>query len=94
MPRCSMHSGPELAFVARNPDKPTQKIEKQKKAAERSKILGGYTPGGIHNMLSLRVCATHVDGFLGQNSLNKGSLFGRFSSIPEISKKWVLLEML
>ena len=29
-------------------------------------------------MLRVRVCAAHMGGFLGQNSLNKGPLFGRF----------------
>ena len=32
-------------------------------------------------MLRARVCATHLGGFLGQNSLNKGPIFGRFSII-------------
>ena len=35
--------------------------------------------GGVHNMLRVWVCATHMGGFLGQNSLNKGPFFGRFS---------------
>ena len=30
-------------------------------------------------MLRMRVCATHMDGLLVQNSPNKGSLFGKFS---------------
>ena len=34
---------------------------------------------GVHNMLRARVCAAHMGGFLGPNSLNKGPFFGRFS---------------
>ena len=30
-------------------------------------------------MLRVPVCAAHIGGFLGQNSLNKGPFFGRFS---------------
>ena len=30
-------------------------------------------------MLRARVCASHMGGFLGQNSLDKGPFFGRFS---------------
>ena len=30
-------------------------------------------------MLMVRVCAAHMDGFLGRNSLNMGPFFGRFS---------------
>ena len=30
-------------------------------------------------MLRVWVCAAHMDGFLGQNSLDKGPFFGRFS---------------
>ena len=30
-------------------------------------------------MLRVRVCAAHMGGFLGPNSLNKGPFFGRFS---------------
>ena len=35
--------------------------------------------GEVHNMLRVRVCAAHMGGFLGRNSLNKGPFFGRFS---------------
>ena len=30
-------------------------------------------------MFRVRVCAAHMGGFLGPNSLNKGPLFARFS---------------
>ena len=30
-------------------------------------------------MLRIRVCAAHMGGFWGQNSLNKGPFVGRFS---------------
>ena len=30
-------------------------------------------------MLRVRVCAAHMGGFLGPNSINKGPFFGRFS---------------
>ena len=30
-------------------------------------------------MLRVRVCAAHMGGFLGRNSLNKGPFFGRFA---------------
>ena len=35
--------------------------------------------GKGHNMSRVRVCAAHMGRFLGQNSLNKGPIFGRFS---------------
>ena len=35
-------------------------------------------PGGVHNMLRVRVCAAHMGGFFAPNSLNKGPFFGRF----------------
>ena len=40
----------------------------------------GWNPGGrVHNMLKVQVCAAHMGGLLGRNSLNKGPFFGRFS---------------
>ena len=32
-------------------------------------------PGEVNNMLGVRVCAVHMDGFLARNSLNKGPCF-------------------
>ena len=54
--------------------------------------LINFRGGGVHKMLRIRVCAAHMDGFLGQNSLNKGPFFGRFSiniwvGYPEIGEK-------
>ena len=42
-------------------------------------MYGNPEGGNINNMLRVWVCAAHMGGFLGQNSLNKGSFFGRFS---------------
>ena len=43
----------------------------------------------VHNMLRVRVCAAHMGGFLGQNSLNKGPFFGRSSiNMGGISRNW------
>ena len=40
-------------------------------------------------MLRVRVCAAHMGGFLGQNSLDKGPLFGRFSiNMGGLSRNW------
>ena len=42
MPGCGLHSGPKLALVARNPDKPTLnkfKINKQKQTKQEQKNL-------------------------------------------------------
>ena len=40
-------------------------------------------------MLMVRVCAAHMGGFLGQNSLNKGPFFGRFSiTMGGLSRNW------
>ena len=40
-------------------------------------------------MLRVRVCAAHMGGFLGQNSLNKGPFFGRFSiKMGGLSRNW------
>ena len=45
-------------------------------------------PGEGHNMLRVRVCAAHMGGFLGRNSLDKGPFFGRFSiDIGGLSRK-------
>ena len=45
--------------------------------------------GGVHNMLRVRVCAAHMGGFLGRNSLDKGPLFGRFSiNMGGLSRNW------
>ena len=47
------------------------------------------TRGGVHNMLRVRVCAAHMGGFLGRNSLNKGPFFGRFSiNMGWFSRNW------
>ena len=40
-------------------------------------------------MLRVRVCATHIGGFLSRNSLNKGPFFGRFSiNMGGLSSNW------
>ena len=40
-------------------------------------------------MLRVRVCAAHMGGFLGRNSLNKGFFFGRFSiNMSGLSTNW------
>ena len=40
-------------------------------------------------MLRVQVCAAHMDGFLVQNSLNKGPFFGRFSlNMGGFSRNW------
>ena len=40
-------------------------------------------------MLRVRVCAAHMGGFLGLNSLNKGPFFGRFSiNMGGLSRNW------
>ena len=41
-------------------------------------IYKSLVPGEIHNILSVWVCATQMDGFFGPNFLNKGHFFGRF----------------
>ena len=45
--------------------------------------------GGVHNMLRVRVCAAHMGGILGRNSLNKGPFFGRKSiNMGGLSRNW------
>ena len=40
-------------------------------------------------MLRVRVCAAHMGGFLGPNSLDQGPFFGRFSSNKGgLSRNW------
>ena len=40
-------------------------------------------------MLRVMVCAAHMVGFFGRNSLNKGPFFGRFSiNMGELSRSW------
>ena len=40
-------------------------------------------------MLRARLCTTHMDGFLGQYSLNKGPFFGRFFlDMDRFSRNW------
>ena len=40
-------------------------------------------------MFRVQVCATHMGGFLGQNSLNKGLFFGRFFiNMGGLSRNW------
>ena len=40
-------------------------------------------------MLRVRVCAAHMGGFLGRNSLNKGPFFDRFSiNMGGLSRNW------
>ena len=40
-------------------------------------------------MLRARVCAAHMGGFLGRNSLGKGLFFGRFSTnMDGLSRNW------
>ena len=41
-------------------------------------------------MLRVWVCATHMGGFLGRNSSNKGPFFGRFSiNMGGLSRNWL-----
>ena len=43
-------------------------------------------------MLRERVCAAHMGGFLDQNSLNKGPIFGRFSiNMGGLSRNWRII---
>ena len=52
--------------------------------------------GGVHNMSRVRVCAAHMGGFLGPNSLNKGHIFSAdfhkqgwvIKELAKNSKKW------
>ena len=40
-------------------------------------------------MLTVRLSAAHMEGFLRQNSLNKGPFFGRFSiNTGGLSRNW------
>ena len=40
-------------------------------------------------MLRVLVCAAHMRGFLSQNSLDKGSFFGRFPiNMGGLSRNW------
>ena len=40
-----------------------------------------FLPGGrgVHKVLRVRVCATHMGGFLDSKFSKQGSLFGEFS---------------
>ena len=38
-----------------------------------------FPGGGVHNMLRVRLCAAHMGGFFGQNTLNKGPFSADFS---------------
>ena len=43
-------------------------------------------------MLRVRVCATHMGGALGRNSLEKGPFFGRFSiNMGGLSRNWRII---
>ena len=52
-----------------------------KRVVGLTKVLLSYgkwevAPGGeVHNMLRVRVCAAHMDGFLGPKFSRQGSLF-------------------
>ena len=47
------------------------------------------SPRGVHNMLRVRVCAAHMDGFVGRNSLSRGPFFGRFFiNMGGLSRNW------
>ena len=40
-------------------------------------------------MLRVRVCAAHMDGFLGQNSLDKGAFFSSYPiDMSGMSRNW------
>ena len=46
-------------------------------------------PGGVHNMLRVRVYAAHKGGFLGPKFSKKGPFFGRFSlNKGGLSRNW------
>ena len=48
-------------------------------------------PGGLHDMLSVRVCAAYMGGFVGPKFSKQWSFFGRFSlDIGKSCKKWVV----
>ena len=55
-------------------------------------------PGGVHNMLRVRVCAAHKGGFLGPKFSKQGSLFRQIflkqwwviQKLAKNSKKWVV----
>ena len=55
-------------------------------------------PGGVHNMLRVRVCAAHMGGFLGPKFSKQGSLFRQIflkqgwviQKLAKNSKKWVV----
>ena len=57
-------------------------------------------PGGVgvHNMFKVRVCATHMGGFLGPKFSKQGSLFWQIfheqgwviQKLAKNSKKWVV----
>ena len=47
-------------------------IQFQDKKRNRRDSPGG---GGVHNMLRVQVCATHMGGFLGPKFSEQGSLF-------------------
>ena len=52
-------------------------------------VLVQWCPGGLHNMLRVRVCAAHMGGFLGPKFSKQGSFFGRFSlNMGELSRNW------
>ena len=47
------------------------------------------TPEVVYNILRVRVCAAHMSGFLGRNSINKGTFFSRFSiNVGGLSRNW------
>ena len=62
------------------------------------KLEETLSPGGVHNMFRVWVCAAHMGGFLGPKFSKQGSFFGRFSikqwwviqKLAKNSKKWVV----
>ena len=45
--------------------------------------------GGVHNLLRVQACASHMGGFLGRNSLNKSPFVGSFSiNMGGLSRNW------
>ena len=55
-------------------------------------------PGGVHNMLRVRVCAAHMGGFLGPKFSKQRSIFQEIfhkqgwviQKLAKNSKKWVV----
>ena len=59
---------------------------------------GLHFPGGVHNMLGVRVCAAHMGGFLDPKFSKQGSFFHKifpkhwsvFQILVKSGQKWVV----